>query len=584
MPNGHSHDAGRRRLVRAAVGSALSAAASPLNAALSATAFSQTPKATMSNPNDTDPNATTSPNLRYYYPLPAPGRIHRITTDLCVYGATPAGIAAAIQARRMGKSVALLAFDRHVGGLTSGGLGATDIGNKAAIGGISREFYRALGNHYGAEEMWTFEPQVAEDTLKRMCADAGVPVYYEQRLISARKERGRIVSLATEGGHEFSAAYFVDASYEGDLLAKAGVSYTVGREANAKYGETLNGVHFGNPNHNFKVPVDPFRTPGDPKSGLLKGISAEPPGAQGEGDSRVQAYNFRLCMTKADDRLPFPKPAGYDPERYELLARYLNAGVWDVLRLTKMMPGGKTDTNNFGGFSSDNIGRNYAWPDGDYATRESIFRDHVDYHQGMMWFLCHDERVPQNIRDETKAWGLPRDEFTGTGGWPHQLYVREARRMVSEHVMTELHCTYKETIDDSIGLAAYQMDSHNCQRVARQEEGVWTARNEGNVEVRPSGPYPISYRSIRPRQDECENLMVPICLSASHIAYGSIRMEPVFFVLGQSAATAACLALEAGSIPVQKVDVGKLQTRLRVDKQVLDWDPKSMPASKEMNP
>jgi Dehydrogenases (flavoproteins) len=539
---------------------------------------------TMSNPNDAHPDATTHPDLRYYYPLPEPKERLNVTTDLCIYGATPAGIAAAIQARRMGKSVALLSFDTHIGGLSSGGLGATDIGNKAAIGGISREFYRALGKHYGAEEMWTFEPGVAEKTLRAMCAEAGVTVYHEQRLVSVKKQDKRIASLSTEGGHTFTAAYFLDATYEGDLLAKAGVSYTVGREANAQYGETLNGVHFGHPNHNFKVPVDPFIVPGDPKSGLLKGISADPPGAQGEGDKRVQAYNFRLCMTKAADRLPFPKPAGYDPERYELLARYLNAGVWDVLRLTKMMPNGKTDTNNFGAFSSDNIGKNYDWPDADYATRQSLFQDHVDYHQGMMWFLCHDARVPPKIRDEVKAWGLPADEFTGTGGWPHQLYVREARRMVGDLVMTEHHCTYKETVPDGIGLAAYSMDSHNCQRVAREENGVWTARNEGNVEVRPTGPYPIAYRSLTPKQSECENLLVPVCLSSSHIAYGSIRMEPVFFVLGQSAATAACLALDAGRVPVQKVDVAQLRARLRADKQIIDWDPKTMPASKEMNP
>lgn len=546
------------------------------------TAIQQSKTNAMSNPNESSPNTTTSPRLRYYYPLPTPETVLNTETDLCVYGATPAGIAAAIQAKRMGKTVVLLSFDRHPGGMTSGGLGATDIGNKAAIGGISREFYRRLGAHYGNDENWTFEPSVAEETLRAMCREEGVRLLYKQRLANVQKEGSRITAITTEGGHTFRARMFVDATYEGDLLAKAGISYTVGREANAQYGETLNGVHFGHPNHNFRVPVDPFVMPGDPKSGLLKGISGEPPGEQGQGDRKVQAYNFRLCMTKALDRLPFPKPEGYDPERYTLLARYIDAGVWDVLRLTKMMPNGKTDTNNFGAFSSDNIGENYGWPDGDYQTRERIFQDHVTYHQGLMWFLCHDERVPEKVRDEVKEWGLPRDEFMETGGWPHQLYVREARRMVSDYVMTEKHCTYKETAPDSVGLAAYSMDSHNCQRVARQENGVWTARNEGNVEVRPSAPYPISYRAIVPKEAECENLFVPVCLSASHIAYGSIRMEPVFFILGQSAATAACLTIDAG-VSAQKVDYAKLRERLLADKQLLDWD-RSVPATGPMNP
>ncbi|GAB4458452.1 MAG: hypothetical protein OHK0029_19690 [Armatimonadaceae bacterium] len=537
----------------------------------------------MQNPNLLHPQTPTAPNLRYYFPLPADTPVQNQEADLCVYGSTPAGVAAAIQARRMGKTVLLLSFDGHIGGMSSSGLGATDIGNKAAIGGISREFYRALGKHYGQEEIWTFEPSVAEQTLQAMCDEAGVHIVRYQRLSGVEKQDNRILSLSTEGGNTFTAKYFVDATYEGDLLAKAGVSYMVGREANAQYDETLNGVHFGHPNHNFKVPVDPFVTPGDPQSGLLWGISDEPPGEQGQGDHRVQAYNFRLCMTKAENRLPFPKPPGYDPARYELLARYIRAGVWDALRLTKMMPNGKTDTNNFGGFSSDNIGRNYRWSEGSYEERERIFQDHVNYHQGMMWFLCHDERVPEAVREEVRAWGLPADEFPETGGWPHQLYVREARRMVSDYVMTEKHCTYKETVPDSIGLAAYQMDSHNCQRIAREENGVWTARNEGNVEVRPSAPYGISYRSIVPRESECPNLLVPVCLSASHIAYGSIRMEPVFFVLGQSAATAACLAIDAGTIPVQKVDIGKLQSRLKSDKQILEWDP-SQPTTGPMNP
>lgn len=488
--------------------------------------------------------------------------------DLCVYGGTSAGIAAAIQMRRLGKTAVLVATGKHLGGMTTGGLGATDIGNKAAIGGIAREWYQRLGEHYGKEEMWTFEPSVATKTFDAMLRAADVPVVHEQRLRTVKKENNRITEIAMENGSVFRAKMFVDATYEGDLLAKAGVSYTVGREPNEHYGETLNGVHFGHPNHNFKVPVDPFVKEGDPKSGLLPGIAPDAPGAQGQGDHRVQAYNFRLCLTKADDRLPFPKPDGYDPERYTLFARYLNAGVWDALNLTVWMPNGKTDTNNFGAFSSDNIGANYDWPDGDWPARARIYQDHVTYQQGLMWFLGHDARVPSSVRDEANGWGLPGDEFVDNNGWPHELYVREGRRMVSDTVMTEHHCRGKTVVEDAIGLAAYQMDSHNCQRIARLENGVWTARNEGNVEVKPSGPYPIAYGALVPKSGECTNLLVAVCLSASHIAYGSIRMEPVFMVLGQSAATAAGLAIDADT-SVQNVDVFKLQAKLKEDGQIL---------------
>lgn len=527
------------------------------------------------NPNTDRPSTETSPRLRYWYPLPKPERVEDRTVDLCVYGATPAGIAAVIQARRMGKTAVLLSFDGHVGGMTASGLGATDIGNKAVIGGIAREFYRALGGHYGKDEMWTFEPHVAEAVLYRMLQGADAPVLFHQRLDAVKKSGARITEIRTEGGHRFRAKYFVDATYEGDLLARAGVSYTVGREANVKYGETLNGVHFGHPGHNFKVPVDPFVRPGDPASGLLPGIAPDPPGHQGDGDHRVQAYNFRVCLTKAENRLPFPKPDGYDPAQYELFARYIRArdGLMDALNLTIAMPNGKTDTNNYGGFSSDFIGGNYRWPDADYAERERIFQKHVSYNQGMYWFLCHDDRVPASVRETARASGLPADEFIETGGWPFQLYVREGRRMISDLVMTEKHCRHAETVPDAIGMAAYTMDSHNCQRVAREENGVWTARNEGNVEVPPSAPYPVGYRAIVPAAGQCDNLLVGVCLSASHIAYGSIRMEPVFFVLGQSCATAACLAMDSGDVPVQKVNIAQLQARLTADGQILRYDP-----------
>ncbi|MBI3911080.1 MAG: FAD-dependent oxidoreductase [Armatimonadetes bacterium] len=501
-----------------------------------------------------------------------------VNADVCVYGGTAGGVAAAVQAHRLGKRAVILEFGKHLGGLSSSGLGATDIGHRRSIGGLAREFYQRIHDYYlqtygpGSQPVkdcfdgFRFEPHVAERLLNEMATEAGVPVLFEQRLQTVKKHGNQIIEIVTESGAVCRAKMFIDATYEGDLMAKAKLSYTVGREANVQYSETLNGVHFGDPNHNFNVSVDPYIIAGDPTSGILKGISAADPGRQGEGDHRVQTYCFRMCLTKAPDRLPFPKPAGYDPERYSLLARYINAGVWDVLRLTTPMPNGKTDTNNYGGFSTDNIGMNYDYPDGDYATRERIFQEHVTYQQGLMGFLCHDERVPPAIRVEVSQWGLPKDEFQETGGWPHQLYVREARRMVSDYVMTEHNCRGVISARDSVGLASYGMDSHHCQRVLR--DGRVT--NEGNVEVPISAPYPIAYRSIVPRESECRNLLVPACLSATHIAYGSIRMEPVFMILGQSAATAASMAID-GQTSVQQVDVARLQATLEEDAQILAW-------------
>lgn len=518
--------------------------------------------------------------------------------EIVVYGGTAGGVAAAIQASRMGKRVVLIEPGEHIGGLTSGGLGATDIGNKAAIGGISREFYRRVGEFYardeawkyqtrdhyrsgrqqsGEIEMWTFEPHVAEEILRGMLAEAQVPVIFNERLDlngGVQKDGPRIVSIRMESGLTLTAAMFIDATYEGDLMAKAGVSYHVGRERNATYGETLNGVQPRLRKHQFQVVVDPYVKPGDPASGLLKGIQGTDPGQPGEGDRRVQAYNFRMCLTSVPaNRIPFPKPADYDPLRYELYLRTILAGQWDGLGAPAMMPNHKTDTNNNGAFSTDNIGMNYEYPDGDYPTRQRIFNEHVTYQQGMMWFLANDPRVPERIRREANLWELARDEFTQTGGWPHQMYVREARRMIGPYVMTQKNCQGGAVAEDPVGLAAYTMDSHNVQRYAEGGR-VW---NEGDVQVGGFPPYPISYRSIVPKQTECTNLLVPVCLSASHIAYGSIRMEPVFMVLGQSAATAAAQAIDQGAT-VQGIDYARLRERLTADKQVLAWTgPKPQP-------
>lgn len=514
------------------------------------------------------------------------------TADIIVYGGTAGGVAAAVQGARMGKSVILIEPGRHIGGLTSGGLGATDIGNKGAIGGISREFYRRLGTHYadekswtrqvrasykgglqqsGEPEMWTFEPHVAEAMLRQMLKESGVTVVLEKRLQlngGVKKSQGRIAALSTEDGSTWSGKMFIDATYEGDLMAKAGVSYTVGREANSQYDETLNGVQTAHATkHQFMKPVDPFVKPGDPASGLLPGIHPGEPGRDGQADKRVQAYNFRMCLTDApENRLPYPKPAGYSPLRYELLLRYIDAGVFDAFCSNLPMPNRKSDCNNCGAFSTDNIGMNYDYPEGDYATREKIFQEHVVYQQGLMWFLANDPRVPQKVRDMISRWGLCRDEFQESGGWPHQLYVREARRMVGPYVMTQHNCQGRATAEDPVGLAAYTMDSHNVQRYVKDGKAI----NEGDVQVGGFPPYPISFRSIVPKESECANLCVPVCLSATHIAYGSIRMEPVFMVLGQSAATAASLAID-GEMSVQKIDYARLKERLLADRQVLAW-------------
>lgn len=513
--------------------------------------------------------------------------------QMVVYGGTSGGVAAAIQARRMGKSVILIEQGKHVGGLTSGGLGATDIGNKAAIGGVSREFYQNIGEHYenaaawnwqkpGSYQpkrgnsadgaMWTFEPHVAENIYRTMLADAKVPVVYEQRLnrkTGVSKQDGRIVSITMESGETYRGQVFIDATYEGDLLAAAGVSYTVGREANSQYDETLNGVQakMNVKNHRFYVPVDPYITPGDAESGLLPGIEANIP-PDGTGDKKVQAYCFRMCTTDVkENQVDWVKPNDYDEQQYELLFRNFEAGDRHVPWNPVSMPNRKTDTNNNYGFSTDFIGQNYDYPEADYKTREQIFQRHLHYQQGLMWTLANHPRVPAEIRKHFQRLKPAKDEFTATDHWPHQLYVREARRMVSEYVMSQHDCQGRRIVDDPVGLAAYTMDSHNIQRYVTKDGHV---QNEGDVQVGGFSPYPISYRSIRPKETECQNLLVPVCLSASHIAYGSIRMEPVFMVLGQSAATAASLAID-GNTSVQDVDYAALQQQLLKDKQVLAW-------------
>ena len=497
-----------------------------------------------------------------------------VQSDVCVFGATSAGVIAAVEAAREGRKVVLTEFDGHVGGLTAGGLSQTDIGNKGAIGGLAREFYQRMGRHYGTNEAWELEPSVAEGVFNEILAEAGVTLYLHQTLASVKIVHARIESLTMEDGMVLRAPVFIDATYEGDLMAGAGVSYFVGRESNATYHETLNGIRALTPQHQFTVAVDPYLRPGDPSSGLLPLIQNQPPGQPGQGDHSVQAYNFRLCLTRNPaNKLPINPPPHYDPARYELLARYIEALVaaGHSPRLGEFihiqpMPHGKTDMNNNGAFSTDFIGGNQGYADAGRGERERIRQAHEDYTRGFLHFLAASPRVPPALRAEMQSWGLCKDEFTDTGGWPHQLYIREARRMVSDYVMTENNCRFSIQLPDPVGLAAYTMDSHNCRRIVRNGR----VENEGDVELGGFPPYQISYRSIVPRESQCRNLLVPVCLSASHIAYGSIRMEPVFMVLGQSSAIAAGLALDEKAA-VQNIRYGELRLRLLAARQVLSW-------------
>lgn len=523
------------------------------------------------------------------------------STDIVVYGGTSSGVMAAIQAARMRRSVKLLVTGTHVGGLTTGALGATDIGNKNVIGGLSREFYRQVARHYADDKnwvqetreeffasrskrtklsevsgpnatMWTFEPHVANKILRGMLTDAGIEVILEQEVSGVDKEGSRIRSITMSDGNVYHGKMFIDASYEGDLLARAGVTYTVGREANAKYNEMLNGIRDETPKNQIFGSIDPYVIQGNPKSGLIPLIQPGDGGTPGEGDHRVQAYNFRLCFTDiASNRIKLPKPDNYDPSRYELAARRAEKIVAEGVEPTLKhfcnpvwMPNRKTDINNSEGISTDFIGANYEYPDADYPQRKEIWKAHEEYVKGFWYFLSNNERIPVDLRKKFQEFGPCKDEFQSTAGWSPQMYVREARRMVSDYVMTEHNCRSKEIVEDAVGMAAYGMDSHNCQRIVQNG----AARNEGDVQKHGLKPYPISYRSIVPRKSECENLSVPVCVSASHIAFGSIRMEPVFMLLGQSSAIIASLAIDH-ECAVQELDYVELKALLLAEAQVL---------------
>ena len=456
---------------------------------------------------------------------------------------------------------------------------------------MSREFYQRIKQKYdrqvtwkfetpddysrydaNVDAMWTFEPHVAEEVFEDLLKEEQIAIFRQQRLdreSGVTVRNNMIRSIRTQQGSTFNGRMFVDSTYEGDLMAAAGVSYTVGRENNSRYGETLNGVQKNQNIHNHRFPklVDPYVTPGNPASGLLPGIHAGSPGNEGQSDKRVQAYCFRMCMTHVpSNRVPFVKPANYNQRRYELLLRNFEAGDHRIPYHSLMMPNGKTDTNNNGAFSTDNIGMNYRYPEATYEEREAIIQEHLNYQQGFMWTLANHPRVPEPVRREVSKWGLCKDEFLDTDHWPHMLYIREARRMLSDYVTTEHDCRRVRVAKDSVGMGSYNMDSHNTQRYVSP---AGFAQNEGDVQVSPGGPYVISYRSIIPKNGEIANLLVPVCLSSSHIAYGSIRMEPVFMILGQTAATAAVLSIQS-ECAVQDLPYQRLRRQLLTDKQQLD--------------
>ncbi|WP_235034313.1 FAD-dependent oxidoreductase [Roseiconus lacunae] len=519
--------------------------------------------------------------------------------DVVIYGGTSAAVTAAVQVKRSGFSALVVCPDTHLGGLSSGGLGWTDTGKKEVIGGLAREFYQRVFSKYQQPEnwnwqtkesygnrgqgnkaidgenrtQWIFEPHIAEQVFDEFVREFDVPVYRDQWLDRDRGvvlDGGRIQSIRMLSGDVFEGSVFLDVTYEGDLMAAAGVPYHVGRESQDHYGENWAGVQIGVNHHAHHFadlpPISPYVDPDDPSSGVLPRISSEPPGEKGSADDRVQAYCFRMCLTDhPDNRVPFEKPDGYDPAEFELLARIYQAGWRDTFRKFDPIPNRKTDTNNHGPMSTDNIGFNYDYPEASYERRKEIIAEHERYQKGWLYFHVSDRRVPESIREEMSRWGLAADEFTDNGHWPHQIYVREARRLIGKFVMTENELQKRRPTPKSVGMGSYSIDSHNTQRYVTPEGHV---QNEGDIGVSTYGPYEISYDSLVPNKKDCRNLLVPVCVSSSHIAFGSIRMEPVFMILGQSAATAAVMAIE-DDLAVQDISYDALKTRLLADGQVL---------------
>lgn len=509
------------------------------------------------------------------------------TYDLVVYGGTPGGIACSIAAAREGKSVLLLETTKHLGGLTTGGLSHTDVGPRPEIiGGIAKEFFVKVDalyadpNRTASKDFWYQEPHIAEQAFTAMLQEAKVDVVFGSRVKNVEKKGARLSSLTTLDGRTYEGRLFVDASYEGDVMALAKVDYYVGREGRAAFDEPLAGFRpapFRFREKEYMVSPDKKYTHGTPakisaygKDGkLLPGINTkwtEP----GTADNKSQAYNFRVILTNnAANRVPIPKPVNYDPLRYEILARIIDAfpGVrYEKLVFLGALPNQKFDANASGLVQgTDHVGGNVDYPDADYATRDRIWQDHREYVQGFLWFLANDPRVPAELRAQASEYGLAKDEFTDNENWPYQLYVREARRMRGQYMMSQRDCQKAITKPDSIGMGAFILDSHAVQRLVDKEGYVI---DEGNFDI-PVRPYQIPYRSVTPKKEQCENLLVPVALSATHVTYGSIRMEPQFMILGHSTGVAAAMALEK-NLPVQDIDIAALRTKLVAQGQVLE--------------
>ena len=514
-----------------------------------------------------------------------------LSADVIIYGGTSAAITTAVQIVKMGKSVMIVTPDKHLGGLSSSGLGFTDTGNKSVIGGLSREFYHRIYQYYQNPEtwkwqtkeeygnrgqgtpaidgenktMWIFEPNIAKKVFEDFVSEYKIKVHRNEwldRENGVKKRNGKIVSIRTLSDQTYVGKVFIDVTYEGDLMASAGVSYHVGREASSIYEENWNGVQVGilHHKHHFgNMKINPYEIPGDTNSSILPRISAENPGNRGEGDKKVQAYCFRLCLTRVEEnRVPFEKPEGYDSTQYELLVRIFETGWRETFHKFDPIPNLKTDVNNHGPFSFDNIGMNYDYPEASYERRNEIIREHETYQKGLLYFIANDPRVPDEIQSEMKKWGLAKDEFSDNGNWPHQIYIREARRMIGEFVMTENEIQAKKPVEKSIGMGSYTMDSHNTQRYITPDGFV---QNEGDIGVHPEEPYKIALGAIIPKKEECTNLLVPVAVSSSHIAFGSIRMEPVFMILGQSAGIVAVLAIEE-KIEINKLSYEKIKVKL----------------------
>lgn len=513
-------------------------------------------------------SAQTSPNAQFGF-------------DLVVYGGTAGGVITAVRAARMGLKVAILDPRHHIGGMVSGGLSHTDVGKREVIGGDALEFYWRAGTHYGLSQYaqnfaWYMEPKVAESIFRRMLQEAGVTVLLDRRLREkegVQKEGSAIRAITLESGEQFTARVFADATYEGDLMAQAGVSYTWGREGSAEYGEPLAGVRSETPLHQFLVDLRAV-APAVSAAGNL--------GEPGAADRKVQAYNFRLILSHdPSNQVPYPKPAHYDPQRYDLMARLLQAMQVKLGRPQRMgevlsigrIPNQKADINNQGPVSTDYIGKSWDYPNASYQRREEIWRDHEEYTQGFVYFLAHDPRVPGSLQKEINEWGLAKDEFVDNRNFPNQLYIREARRMVGEYVMTQKDIQTELTKPDAIGMGSYNSDSHNVQRIVNRDGFL---RNEGDMQV-PVKPYQIPYRMLVPRKNEAENLLVPVCFSASHVAYSTLRMEPQYMILGQAAGVAAALAIQTGHT-VQDIDTKELTRILLRQGAILEYLP-SPPAA-----